>query len=232
MSVIQSIRNGFVPIHKEGYPFIVAFFVVSLILGLLWSPLFWCGLILTVWCAYFFRDPERVIPTDSRFVLSPADGRISCVQLCSPPSELGLDEGEVMRVSVFMNIFECHINRVPISGTIKSITYRPGKFVNAEFDKDSQWNECNGLIIDSAHGPIGVVQVAGLIARRIVCWSKENDSVLSGQRFGLIRFGSRLDVYMPAEVKLRVSVGQTVIAGETVLGSFDDRDSVTDFRLD
>ncbi|KEC54316.1 phosphatidylserine decarboxylase [Bartonella rochalimae] len=232
MTVVKSVQNGFVPIHKEGYPFIVAFFVVSLILGLIWSPLFWCGLVLTMWCIYFFRDPERVIPVNSNWVLSPADGRISFVEPCVPPAELGLGDQEMVRVSVFMNIFACHINRVPMSGTIESIVYRPGKFSNAEFDKASQFSECNGMVIDSEHGKIGVVQIAGLIARRIVCWQKTDDSIIAGQRFGLIRFGSRLDVYMPANVKLRVAVGQIAIAGETVLGSFGDDVAVSDFRLD
>ncbi|AGF74329.1 phosphatidylserine decarboxylase [Bartonella australis AUST/NH1] len=232
MSVMQSIRNGFVPIHKEGYPFIVAFFVISLILSWIWSPLFWCGLVLTVWCIYFFRDPERVTPMNENWVISPADGRISFVGLCVPPEEFGLGSDEMMRVSVFMNIFSCHVNRFPISGTVESIVYRPGKFSNTEFDKASRFNECNGLVVDSKHGKFAVVQIAGLIARRIICWSKEKDSVVTGQRFGLIRFGSRLDVYMPAEVKLRVAVGQIAVAGETVFGSFDDDSATTDFRID
>ncbi|ABM45376.1 phosphatidylserine decarboxylase proenzyme [Bartonella bacilliformis str. Heidi Mejia] len=231
MSVFRSIRDGVVPIHKEGYPFIVAFFVASLILGWIWDPLFWFGLVLTVWCIYFFRDPERVTPMNADWVVSPADGRISFVGLCVPPEELDLGKNEMMRVSVFMDVFSCHINRAPVSGTIESIVYSPGKFVNADLDKASEFNERNGVVIDSKHGKIGVVQIAGLVARRIICWSKEDDSVAAGQRFGMIRFGSRLDVYMPAEIKLRVAVGQTSIAGETVLGSFDSDITTTDFRL-
>ncbi|WP_336287878.1 MULTISPECIES: phosphatidylserine decarboxylase [unclassified Bartonella] len=232
MSILQSVHNNFVPIHKEGYPFIVAFFVISLILGWIWSPLFWCGLVLTVWCIYFFRDPNRVIPLNPNWVISPADGRISFVEPCVPPEELGLGNKEMIRISVFMDIFSCHINRIPISGTVESIVYRPGKFVNAELDKASQFNERNGVVIDSKHGKIGIVQIAGMVARRVVCWSKENDSVMTGQRFGLIRFGSRLDIYIPIEVKLRVAVGQVAIAGETVLGSFDDKSAITNFRFD
>ncbi|WP_332060358.1 phosphatidylserine decarboxylase [Bartonella sp. CB74] len=232
MSILQSIHNNFVPIHKEGYPFIVAFFVISLILGWIWSPFFWCGLVLTVWCIYFFRDPNRVIPLNPNWVISPADGRISFVEPCIPPEELGLGNKEMIRISVFMDIFSCHINRIPISGTVESIVYSPGKFVNAELDKASQFNERNGVVIDSKHGKIGIVQIAGMVARRVVCWSKENDSVITGQRFGLIRFGSRLDIYIPIEVKLRVAVGQVAIAGETVLGSFDDKSAITDFRFD
>ncbi|WP_455478476.1 phosphatidylserine decarboxylase [Bartonella sp. B10] len=232
MGILQSVCNNFVPIHKEGYPFIVAFFVISFILGLVWNPLFWCGFVLTVWCIYFFRDPERVVPLNSNLIISPADGRISFVESCIPPEDLGLGNGEMIRISVFMNIFSCHINRVPISGTIKSIVYRPGHFANAELDKASEFNERNGVVIDSKHGKIGVVQIAGMVARRIVCWSKENDSVMTGQRFGMIRFGSRLDIYIPTEVKLHVAVGQTAIAGETVLGSFGDDNTEIEFRFD
>ncbi|AQX19464.1 phosphatidylserine decarboxylase [Bartonella sp. WD16.2] len=232
MRIVQSICNSFVPIHKEGYPFIIAFFVVSLVLGWIWSPLFWCGLILTVWCIYFFRDPERVTPINSNWIVSPADGRISCIESCVPPEELGLGSDEMVCVSVFMDLFSCHVNRIPMSGTIESIVYHPGKFVNAELDKASRLNERNGVVIDSEHGKIGVVQIAGLIARRIVCWSQKDDAVIAGQRFGLIRFGSRLDVYMPSEIKLRIAVGQVAIAGETVLGSFDDATAITDFRRD
>ncbi|ATP12128.1 phosphatidylserine decarboxylase proenzyme [Bartonella henselae] len=232
MSILQSVHNSFAPIHKEGYPFIIAFFVISLILGWVWSPLFWCGLVLTVWCIYFFRDPERVIPLNPNWIISPADGRISFVGPCIPPEELGLGNAEMIRISVFMDIFSCHINRVPISGKVESIIYHPGQFANAELDKASQFNERNGVVIDSKHGKIGVVQIAGAIARRIVCWSQEDDSVVTGQRFGLIRFGSRLDIYIPNEVKLRVTVGQTSIAGETVLGSFDDKSATTEFRFD
>ncbi|EJF75207.1 phosphatidylserine decarboxylase [Bartonella alsatica] len=232
MSILQSVHNSFVPIHKEGYPFIVVFFIISLILGWVWSPLFWCGLILTVWCIYFFRDPDRVIPLNSDWIMSPADGRISFVEPCIPPEELGLGKEEMIRISVFMDIFSCHINRIPISGTIESIIYRPGQFVNAELDKASQFNERNSIVIDSKHGKIGMVQIAGMVARRIVCWSKENDSVITGERFGLIRFGSRLDIYIPTAVKLRVAVGQRAIAGETVLGSFNDKSATTDFRFD
>lgn len=232
MSIVRSVRNGFAPIHKEGYPFIVGFFILSLVLGWMWDPLFWFGLVLTIWCIYFFRDPERVTPIDMNLVMSPADGRISFVGMFMPPKELGLGNEEMMRVSVFMDIFSCHINRIPMDGVVKSIVYRPGKFGNAELDKASDHNERNSLVIETTHGDIGVVQVAGLVARRIVCWSKENEPVVAGKRFGLIRFGSRLDVYLPAHVKLRVAIGQKAIAGETVFASFDKSATITDFRLD
>ncbi|WP_336276281.1 phosphatidylserine decarboxylase [Bartonella sp. CB178] len=232
MSILRSIHNGFVPIHKEGYPFIIAFFAISLVLGWVWGPLFWCGLVLTMWCIYFFRDPHRVVPLNPSWIMSPADGRISFVEPCIPPEELGLGKEKMVRVSVFMDIFSCHINRIPINGTIESIAYHPGCFANIELDKASKYNERNGIVIDSKYGKIGVVQIAGMIARRIVCWSQEDDSVVSGQRFGMIRFGSRLDIYIPMGVKLYVAVGQTAVAGETILGSFDDQSTVTGFRFD
>lgn len=232
MSILQSVRNGFAPIHPEGYPFIAAFFIGSLVLGWIWSPLFWFGLVLTLWCIYFFRDPERITPVSADLVVSPADGKISSVGPVVPPQELGLPQEEMTRISIFMDVFSCHINRIPIDGTIKSIQYYAGRFANAEFDKASEHNERNGLLIATRHGNIGVVQVAGLVARRIVCWVKTGDEVVAGKRFGLIRFGSRLDVYLPAGVKIRVSAGQKAIAGETVLASFDDSATIADFRLD
>lgn len=232
MSILQSVRNGFSPIHPEGYPFIAAFFIGSLVLGWIWSPLFWFGLVLTLWCIYFFRDPERITPVSADIVVSPADGKISSVGPVVPPQELGLPQEEMIRISIFMDVFSCHINRIPIDGTIKSIQYYAGRFANAEFDKASEHNERNGLLIATKHGNVGVVQVAGLVARRIVCWGKTGDEVVAGKRFGLIRFGSRLDVYLPAGIRIRVSAGQKAIAGETVLASFDDSATIADFRLD
>ncbi len=220
MSLTDTIRNTFVPIHKEGYPFIAGFFVVSLILGWLWGPLFWIGLVLTVWCIYFYRDPERVTPMDDALVISPADGKVSFVGPALPPAELGLGDEPLTRVSVFMNVFSVHINRAPVRGRIGKIVHRPGKFLNAELDKASAENERSSMLIESPRGPIGVVQIAGLVARRILCWSSENDELSVGERFGLIRFGSRVDVYLPEGASARVAVGQTAVAGETVLAEF------------
>ncbi len=220
MSLITTVRNTLVPIHKEGYPFIAGFFVVSLVLGLLWEPLMWLGFVLTAWCAYFFRDPVRLTPLDDDLVISPADGRVSSIALVSPPVELGMGNEPMLRITVFMNVFNCHVNRAPMRGTIRRIAYRKGKFVNAELDKASHENERNGLVIETERGAIGVVQIAGLVARRIVCWSSENDTLQAGERFGLIRFGSRLDVFLPDGAQPRVSLGQTAIAGETVLAEF------------
>ncbi|MBO6902280.1 MAG: phosphatidylserine decarboxylase [Rhizobiaceae bacterium] len=225
MSVIESVRNSLVPVRREGYPFIAAFAGAAVVLGLVWSPLFWIGLILTGWCAYFFRDPERVTPVDDRLVISPADGIVSAIGPAAPPRELGLGPAEMMRVSVFMNVFSCHVNRAPIRGRIARIEHRPGKFLNAELDKASTENERNGLVIDSPNGTIAVVQVAGLVARRILCWVDAGASIGVGDRFGLIRFGSRLDVYLPSDAVPRVAIGQTAIAGETIIAEFGGADA-------
>lgn len=223
MSLVDTIRNTFVPIHREGYPFIAGFFIASLILGWLWNPLFWIGMVLTVWCIYFYRDPERVTPLDDRLVVSPADGKVSAVGTYVPPVELGLGDKPRLRISVFMNVFSVHINRSPVRGKIEKIAHKPGKFLNAELDKASLENERNSVLIDSPHGEVGVVQIAGLVARRILCWSKEDEILSVGERFGLIRFGSRVDVYLPEGAVARVAVGQTAVAGETILAEFDSQ---------
>ncbi|MEH6728008.1 MAG: phosphatidylserine decarboxylase [Hyphomicrobiales bacterium] len=221
-TIADSIRNSFVPIHKEGYPFIAIAAFLALVLGWLWSPLFWIFAILTAWVAYFFRDPPRVTPMDDRFVVSPADGRISAIGQFVPPPELELGTQPLDRISIFMNVFNCHVNRLPMSGQITRISYTPGKFLNAELDKASEHNERNSLVVNTRYGKVGVVQIAGLIARRIVCWATEGQDMTAGERFGLIRFGSRLDVYLPRGTSSRVALGQTAIAGETVLAIFED----------
>jgi phosphatidylserine decarboxylase len=220
MSVVDSIRNSMVPVRREGYPVIAAFGGAAIVLGLIWSPLFWIGLALTAWCAYFFRDPQRVTPVDDRFVISPADGVVSALGPAVPPRELGLGPAEMTRVSVFMDVFSCHVNRSPVRGRIARVEHRPGKFLNAELDKASEENERNGLVIESPNGTIAVVQVAGLVARRILCWSDAGENIGVGERFGLIRFGSRLDVYLPDGAAPRVAIGQTAVAGETVIAEF------------
>ncbi len=207
-----------VPMHKEGRKFVAIFAAITIALAFLWEPLFWLGCGATVWCYYFFRDPVRVIPQQDGLVLSPADGIVSLIQNVVPPEDLGLGDKPVTRVSVFMNVFNCHVNRAPIGGVVRKITYHKGQFLNASFDKASELNERNSVMIETDAGVrIGVVQIAGLVARRIVCFVKVGDSTRIGHRFGLIRFGSRLDVYLPEGVAPLVSVGQTAVAGETIL---------------
>ena len=231
-SVLKSIRASLVPIHREGYPFILILAFLTLFLGWLWGPLFWVGLIVTAWCVYFFRDPPRVTPLDPALVISPADGKVSQVGLAMPPPELELGPVPRLRISVFMNVFNCHVNRAPVGGRIRRIAYKPGKFLNAELDKSSEQNERNGLVIESANGTIAVVQIAGLVARRIVCFSREAESLAVGQRFGLIRFGSRLDVYLPEGFEPLVFEGQTAIAGESVLARFGGEASDRAVRIE
>ena len=220
MSLSDTIKNAFVPINREGYPFIGIFALVTLVMGLFSTNLFWIGLILTAWCAYFFRDPQRVTPVDDRLVVSPADGVVSAVGPAVPPRELGLGASEMTRISVFMNVFSCHVNRAPTRGRIVAIEHRAGKFLNAELDKASVENERNGLVIDSPNGRMAVVQVAGLVARRIVCWTEAGNDIAIGERFGIIRFGSRVDVYLPAGATPKVAIGQMAVAGETVIAEY------------
>ncbi|MEP0943513.1 MAG: phosphatidylserine decarboxylase [Rhizobiaceae bacterium] len=222
MSVSQSIRDAMVPIHKEGYRFIAVFAAVTVALGLLWQPLFWIGLILTIWCALFFRDPERVVPVSDDLIVSPADGVVSSLGLFVPPAELDLGTEPRMRITVFMNVFNCHVNRAPVRGNLLVSIHKPGKFLSADLDKASEENERHSIVIDGPHGPVGTVQIAGLVARRILCWSDEGQTLGQGERFGLIRFGSRVDVFLPEGASPRVALGQTMIAGETVLAAQDD----------
>ncbi len=231
MSVVESVRQTLVPVHREGYPFIGGFALASLILFWLWSPLGWLGTVATVWCVYFFRDPPRVSPLAPTLVLSPADGRISLIANAVPPPELALGDRPLPRVSIFMSVFDCHVNRAPVTGRIERIVYRPGLFLNADLDKASEDNERNSLVIAGAAGRIGVVQIAGLIARRIVCFVRQGETIGAGERFGLIRFGSRLDVFMPEGSKLLVSEGQMSVAGETVLADLRANAPGRSFRV-
>lgn len=206
------------PIHREGHKFLAIFGAVTVALFLVWEPLGWIGLGLTVWCYYFFRDPDRQTPLRDGLLVSPADGVISLIEPAVPPAELDMGDQALTRVSVFMNVFNCHVNRVPIAGRITKIAYRPGKFLNASLDKASVDNERNGLAVELADGrQIGVVQIAGLVARRIVCEVSEGQQMQTGERFGMIRFGSRVDVYLPDGVEPLVALGQTMISAETVI---------------
>lgn len=232
MSIVNSVRAQIPPIHPEGYPFIGGFALASLVLFWIWTPLGWIGTALTVWCALFFRDPVRVTPTREGLVVSPADGRVSMIAQVVPPAELGLGDKPLPRVSIFMSVFNCHVNRAPVAGRIERIAYRPGKFLNAELDKASEDNERNSMVISTPSGRIGVIQIAGLVARRIVSFVREGQELAAGERFGLIRFGSRLDVFLPEGSKPLVSEGQTAIAGETVLADFRIGDGGRTYRVD
>ncbi len=209
-------------IHPEGRPFIALFAVSTALLAWLWSPLGWLGAALTVWCATFFRDPDRVTPVQPGLVISSADGQVCFVGSVVPPPELALQAPTVLKISVFMSVFDVHVNRSPLNGTVAHITYVPGKFLNASLDKASLDNERLGVRLNLEDGTeVGVVQIAGLVARRIKCFAKVGDVLQAGQRFGLIRFGSRVDIYLPETVVPLVAVGQRTIAGETVLADFN-----------
>ena len=231
MSIINSVRSQFAPIHPEGYPFIGGFALTSLILFWLWTPLGWLGTVATLWCVYFFRDPVRVTPVRDGLVVAPADGRVSRVVNALPPPELGLGERSLPRISIFMSVFDCHVNRSPVSGRIERMVYRPGAFISADLDKASEDNERNGFIISSGRVRLGVVQIAGLVARRIVPFVQEGQMVAAGDRIGMIRFGSRVDVYLPEGGKSLAAEGQTAIAGETVLADLSAAGASPNYRV-
>jgi phosphatidylserine decarboxylase len=231
-SIIRSVRGMFVPIRREGFPFIAILVFCALFFGWFWQPLFWIGAILSAWCIYFFRDPQRVVPLADNVAVSPADGRVAGVAIAVAPKELGLGEQSRRRVSIFMSVFDCHVNRTPLAGRVDRIVYTPGKFLNAELDKASEGNERNGFVIDTAHGPVGVVQIAGLVARRIVAFAKQGDGLAVGERIGMIRFGSRVDVYLPVSANVIVAAGQRAIAGETVIARFGEAQAESGVRVD
>ncbi len=229
--LLESIRRIFVPIHKEGYPFILIALVATVLLGALWSPFGWIGTILTVWVCYFFRDPPRVTPIREGLVVSPADGRVNLITTAVPPAELDLPPEQMTRIYVLMKLLHCHVNRSPVTGRILQILYTPGLFLNAELDKASDDNERNALVIETGGARIGVVQIAGLVARRIVSFVKIGDSLSTGERFGLIRFGSRLDIYVPLTAQVLVGLGQAAVAGETVLADLTANEPARQYRV-
>lgn len=220
MSILDSVRRQIAPVHKEGYPFIAGFAVAALVLSWIWSPLGWLGAIATAWCIYFFRDPARVTPIDDNLVVSPADGTICLIGPATPPPELGLGTEPLQRICVFMSVFDCHVNRMPVAGRIARIAYKPGLFLSADLDKASEDNERNGFVIEGPYGRMGMVQIAGLIARRIVCFVHEGEILEAGERVGMIRFGSRVDLYLPPGARIVVGLNASAIAGETVLADF------------
>jgi phosphatidylserine decarboxylase len=216
--LLETIKSVCVPIHPAGWMFIAIFAIVSLGLSMLSSFLGWIGVIATGWCVYFFRDPARITPLREGLVVSPADGVVQKISSVIPPAELALGEGERTRISIFLNVFNVHVNRVPMEGSISKMHYHAGKFFNAALDKASEENERQSIQITTPEGQtLGVVQIAGLVARRILCDLKEGQSVKTGERFGIIRFGSRVDVYLPVGTIPAVIEGQVAVGGETIL---------------
>lgn len=222
MSLLASVRLVLAPPHRAGHPFILGGVVVALVGLAVAAWLAWIGVIFTLFCLYFFRDPERVAPSRPGLVVAPADGRVIAVGEVAPPAELELGEQPRWKVSIFLSVLNVHVNRSPVAGRVLRIAYRPGKFVNASLDKASEDNERNALSIRLEDGrDLAVVQIAGLIARRILCDVHEGDALLAGERFGIIRFGSRTDLYLPHGVRPLVEVGQTMTGGETVMAELD-----------
>ena len=218
------LKDVLVPINRAGYPFIAIFAVVTALLFMWWDPAGLVGVVLTAWCVYFFRDPDRTTPDAENLVICPADGVVQSVVQAVPPPELELGTEPMTRVAVFMNVFNVHVNRVPMSGVITAKHYRPGKFFNASLDKASEFNERMSLKVKTEKGvEIAFVQIAGLVARRILCYVDVGRAVEAGERFGLIRFGSRVDIFLPNGVQPLVIEGQTTIAGETVIADIDRR---------
>jgi len=222
-----TLKSILFPIHRAGRPFIALFAICTVALGWAWLPLGFVGVVLTVWCICFFRDPDRVTPQGDGLVVSPADGVVQMVVDADPPEELRMESGAYTRIAIFMNVFDVHVNRAPVDGRIKRLAYRPGKFLNASFDKASEENERQALLFETSDGvEIGCVQIAGLVARRILCDVTSEQDLKTGERFGMIRFGSRVDVYVPKGTTIFAIEGQRAVAGETVLASLDGKGTV------
>jgi phosphatidylserine decarboxylase len=206
-------------LHKEGHFFVILFAIIGTIISLIIPSLLWPCILITVFCALFFRDPIRIAPIGDQYIISPADGLVQNIQDIAPPEELNLGIEEMTRVSIFLSVFDVHVNRTPASGKITSLFYHPGKFLNASLDKASKDNERQVVAMKTTYGDkdIVFVQIAGFIARRIVCDLEQNVEVKAGNRFGIIRFGSRMDVYMPKGTNPQVIIGQRVVGGETIL---------------
>lgn len=220
MSLFLPIR-----IHPEGWCFISIFAALAFALFFVFQPLGWLAIILTGWCAYFFRNPKRVTPMQEGLMVSPADGLVCAIKKTAPPPEFGMGNMPLLRVSIFLNVFDVHVNRLPIGGKIIKSIYHPGQFFNAALDKASDYNERQSLVIQLADNTkVAIVQIAGLIARRIVCNVKEGDIVETGAVFGLIRFGSRMDIYLPEGVYPLIIEGQRMIAGETVIADLGTKE--------
>ena len=227
MNIIDSIKTSILtPIHPAGFPFIALFFILTIIIGWFWTPLYYIGFTLTLWCVYFFRNPSRTTPmlsgtNKNNLIISPADGTVIEISKINPKEDISLPEGEWTRVCIFMNVFDVHVNRSPMSGQITYKKYIPGSFFNASLDKASSENERLILNMDTVNGnKIAFVQIAGLVARRIICDVDIGHSLKVGEIFGLIRFGSRVDIYFSSKASVMVLKGQKMIAGETIIGDF------------
>lgn len=218
MDIVESIKSVLSPPHKAGYPFILGGLVVAVLGLFIWAPLAWIGVLFTLFCLYFFRDPERVLPPRAGVFVAPADGLVVSIEQAVPPAELGLSSAPRTRVAIFLSVLDVHVNRSPIAGTVEKIAYHPGLFLSAADDKASDENERNALLLRLPTGEdVVVVQIAGLIARRILCEVREGQTLSTGERFGIIRFGSRTDLYLPEGCTPLVAVGQRMIGGETVI---------------
>ena len=216
--IIDTITDSLAPVHRDGHKFLAIAAALALLFFLIWPPLAWLLVIVTLWIAYFFREPDRVTPLRDGLIVAPADGRIAAIETVLPPAELGLGPDQRVRISTFLSVLDVHITRSPVAGRIVRSIYVPGAFLNAALDKASEENERRAMIIQRSDGvEIAVVQIAGLVARRIVAFVHEGDSVGAGERLGLIRFGSRVDVYLPPGKNALISVGQLAVGGETVL---------------
>jgi len=216
-----------VPIHRAGWPFVAGALIAAVLLGLFWTPLLWLGLIVAGFCAYFFRDPPRVVPVREGLIVSPADGKLLPIVEAVPPAELEMGDEPLTRLSIFLNVFNVHINRVPIEGEVTGLSYNKGSFVNASLDKASELNERMSVKVKTSDGrEVVFVQIAGLVARRIICNLQVGQQIRTGEVFGLIRFGSRTDIYLPKGVAPLVATGQTMVGGETVLADLNSDEPI------
>ena len=231
-SLIDTITDSIVPVHSDGYKFLAIGAGVCLLLFLVWPPAAWVAVLITAWIAYFFRDPPRVTPLREGLIIAPGDGRISAIEVVRPPAELGFGDEPRLRISIFLSVFDVHINRAPVAGRVVRSIYVPGAFLNAALDKASEENERRCLIISTpANIEIAVVQIAGLVARRIVTFIREGDTVGIGERYGLIRFGSRVDTYLPPGHGALVAVGQRAVGGETILADLKSNEPEREARV-
>ncbi|HEU4381253.1 MAG TPA: phosphatidylserine decarboxylase [Hyphomicrobiaceae bacterium] len=231
-SLIDTITDSIVPVHSDGYKFLAIGAGVCLLLFLVWPPLAWVAVLITAWIAYFFRDPPRVTPLRDGLIIAPGDGRVSHIEVVRPPAELGFGDEPRLRISIFLSVFDVHINRAPVAGRVVRSVYVPGTFLNAALDKASEENERRCLVIQTPNNlEIAVVQIAGLVARRIVTFIREGDTVGVGERYGLIRFGSRVDTYLPPGHGALVAIGQRAVGGETILADLKSDEPEREARV-